>query len=324
MCAPSRQLCLVLLGSVVVAMASTAARAQSGAALLLKPWATDQAVETTTDAYFLNAEHSAGGDSLQLSDYESTGRLRLQPGNLVSPRIGYNFTFLNSSSRSGVIPRNLTDLSIGVGTAIGQYHGWVAGVTLGVGYAGESAFSRDSGWYGKATFDLGKPINDHDTLAMLIDYDGNRPYFPEIPLPGFAYRHKIDDHILLVAGLPYSSLEWTPTSKLKIEASYRIVSQVTARVGYRVLERLLVYGSYKYVQDAFHVQGLGSDQRLLFSDERLEGGFEYSLADQLMIRLAGGYAFDNRFASGFDFDHTHHVLSFSDGPYFHAAFELRF
>lgn len=315
---------LILLSSLVLVLASSTARAQSGAGLLLKPWATDQAVETTTDSYFLNAEHSGGGDSLQLSDYESTGRFRLQPGSLISPRIGYDFTFLNSSSRLGVVPKDLTDLSIGVGTAVGQYNGWVAGMTLGVGYAGDTAFSRGSGWYGKATFDVGKPINDHDSLALLVDYDGNRPYFPDIPLPGFAYRHKIDDHILLVAGLPYSSLEWTPTSNLKIEASYRLLSQVKARVGYRVLERLFVYGSYTYVQDAFHVDGLAADHRLLFSDERLEGGVEYSLADQLMLRLGGGYAFDNRFASGFDYDHTHHVLSFSDGPYLHLAFELRF
>jgi hypothetical protein len=303
---------------------SAGARAQSGAGLLLKPWETDQAVETTTDSYFLNSEHSAGGDSLQLSEYESSGRFRIQPGNLVSPRIGYDFTFLDSTARNQTVPKNLTDVSVAIGTAVGEYHGWIAGLTLGLGYAGDSAFSRGSGWYGKATFDLGKPINDHDSLAMLIDYDGNRPYFPDVPLPGFAYRHKIDDTLLFVAGLPYSSLEWTPTKKLKIEASYRLVSQVTARVGYRVLRNLLVYGSYKYVQDAFHVEGFASDQRLLFSDERLEGGFEYSLADQLMIRIGGGYAFDNRFSSGFDFDHTHHVLSFSDGPYVHLAFELRF
>ena len=223
-----------------------------------------------------------------------------------------------------MVPKNLTDLSIAVGTAIGQYHGWIAGATLGLGYAGDSAFSRDSGWYGKATFDIGKTLNDRDSLALLVDYDGNRPYFPEIPLPGFVFRHKIDDQLLFAAGLPYSSLEWTPTSKLKIEASYRVISQVTARIGYRIFRNLLAYGSYKYVQDGFHIDGLANDQRLLFSDERLEAGFEYSLADQLMIRVAGGYAFDNRFTSGFDFEHTHHVLSFSDGPYVHLAFELRF
>ena len=96
---------LILLGCVTVAVMSAVARAQSGAGLLLKPWATDQAVETTTDSYFLNAEHSAGGDSLQLSEYDATGRFRIQPGNLVSPRIGYDFTFLNSSSGAAWFPR---------------------------------------------------------------------------------------------------------------------------------------------------------------------------------------------------------------------------
>ncbi len=315
----------VLLGLLVVAFMSAAAKAQmTGAALLLKPWPTEQAVDATADSYFLNAAHSDSGQSLQLSDYTSSGRLRLQPGNFVSPRLGYDVRFLNCSPGSSIVPKDLTDLSIAVGTAVGEYHGWVAGATVGVGYAGDSSFARGSAWYGKATLDLGHQINPNDLLAILIDYDGNRPYFPDIPLPGVAYRHRIDDTLLLLLGFPYSSIEWTPTDKLKIAASYRLASQFTARLEYRILSSLLVYGSYYYEQEAFHVADLGSHQRLLFSDERAEAGLEYSINDQLMLRLAGGYAFDNRFTRGFDFSDLHTVLGFSDAPYLHVALEMRF
>lgn len=324
MCAASRPMRFVLLGWVVLIVMSTTARAQTGAALLLKPWPSEQSVESDTDGYFLNAAHTKTGESLQLSLCESYGRLRLQPGNLISPRLGYELRFLDTNLKSGIVPRELTDLSIALGTAVGEYHGWTVGATAGVGYAGDSAFSLGSAWYGKATIDIGKQITDNGLFAIIIDYDGNRPYLPDIPLPGIAYKYKFDDTLLLLLGAPYSSIEWTPMGKLKFVASYRLFRQFTARLEYRATKRVLIYGGYDYEQDAFHIAELGSKRRLLFSDQRVETGLEYSINDQLMFRLAAGYAFDNRFARGFDFDKTNVALAFSDEPYVHLAFEMRF
>lgn len=226
--------------------------------------------------------------------------------------------------KSGVVPKELTDLSIALGTAVGEYHGWTVGATVGIGYAGNSAFSLGSAWYGKATIDIGKQITDNGLFAIILDYDGNRPYLPDFPIPGVAYRYKLDDTFLLLLGVPYSSIEWTPMGKLKFAASYRLFRQFTARLEYRLTKRVLVYGGYDYEQDAFHIAELGSKRRLLFSDQRVETGLEYSINDQLMFRLAAGYAFDNRFARGFDFDRTHVALAFSDEPYVHVAIEMRF
>jgi len=315
---------IALLGLLLIGLSATSARAQTGPGLLLKPWPTDQTVESTTDGYFLNAAHGDTGSNLQLSEYESEGRLRIEPGNLVSPRIGYDFTLLQTTSKSGAIPKDLSDESVAIGTTVGQYHGWVAGLTLGLGYAGDTAFERGSAWYGKATLGIGKEINDHDILGIVLDYDGNRPYFPDIPLPGVVYRHKVDDNILLALGLPYSSIEWHPTDRLKVEASYTLVSQFAARVDYEVVKHVSLYGSFANVQDAFHVADLGSNRRLLFSQQRIETGVEFSANDHLMLRVAAGYAFDNRFQRGFDFDNPDKLVNFGDAPYAHAALELRF
>jgi hypothetical protein len=91
-----------------------------------------------------------------------------------------------------------------------------------------------------------------------------------------------------------------------------------------VVKHVFLYGSYADVQDAFHVADLGSDRRLLFSQQRLETGVEFSANDHLMLRVAAGYAFDNRFQRGFDFDNPDKLVNFSDAPYAHAALELRF
>ena len=41
----------------------------------------------------------------------------------------------------------------------------------------------------QATLVLGKKLDRRTDLAFVIDYDGNRSVFPDVPLPGIAYRH---------------------------------------------------------------------------------------------------------------------------------------
>jgi hypothetical protein len=314
---------VLLFGALALLLSYAIAHAQTSAGLLLKPWPTDQVLDSTTDGYVLNASHSDAGQSLQVSDSESCGRLRLQPGNPASPRLGYDFHFLDTNAKSGIIPRELTDLSIAVGSAIGEYHGWIAGMTVGVGYAGDAAFSRGSAWYGKASFDLGKQVSDQGIVALILDYDGNRPYFPDIPLPGVVYRHHFDDTLCLSLGLPYSCIVWNPIDKVTFEASYRLASKFTAQVGYEFVENVSLFGSYHYVQEAYHIDGLGSRQRLLFSDQRVEAGVEYTPNTRFSFRLAAGYAFDNRFDRGFGFENPHGLVSFGDTPYVRVTFELK-
>jgi len=321
--ATNRSTQVLLLSALAVLLICTIVQAQTGAGLLLKPWPTDQFLENTTDAYIFNASRTDGGQSLQVSDSDSCGRLRLQPGNFASPRLGYDFHFLDTSSKSGIIPRELTDLSLAVGSAVGEYHGWIAGMTVGVGYAGDAAFSRGSAWYGKATFDLGKQVTDQGIVALILDYDGNRPYFPDIPLPGVVYRHHFDDTLCLSVGLPYSCIVWNPIDKFRFEASYRLASKFTAQIGYELVKHVSVFGGYHYVQEAYHIDGLGSRQRLLFSDQRVEAGVEYNPNTRCSFRLAAGYAFDNRFDRGFGFENTHGLVSFGDTPYVRATLELK-
>ena len=246
------------------------------------------------------------------------------PGNIISPRIGYDFKFLDVGGNNKTIPHNLSDESIAFGTAVGKFEDWVAGLTLGVGYAGNSAFSRGSGWYGKATFAIGKKLSETDGLGIVFDYDGNRAYFPEIPLPGFIYQKRINPTLLLGLGVPYSSVEWKPIEHLTLEGSYTLVSQFTARASYEVIKHVNVYGSFDNVEDAFHINGLPKNKRLLFEQHRLEAGVQYVPTDHLRLIAAVGYAFSNRFLTGYDFERTRTVDHFASSPYLHAGLEVNF
>jgi len=47
--------------------------------------------------YFFEAGLPQSGQFLRLQDYETVGRSRILPGNEISPRIGYDITFLDNT-----------------------------------------------------------------------------------------------------------------------------------------------------------------------------------------------------------------------------------
>jgi hypothetical protein len=315
--------------TLAVAIVSTAAlaataRAQTGPELLLKPFPTNELFDGSADGVWMHRAKQEPGDTLQFSEYESSGRFRLMPGNEASPRIGYDFNYLDSRTNSKIIPHQLSDESVAVGTPIGKYEDWVAGLTLGFGYAGDSAFERGAGFYGKAAIGIGRKFDNGDILGVLIDYNGNRNYFPDFPLPGFAYTHEMQKNLQLVLGIPYSSIHWEPIEHLKFDGGYTLLSDLDANVGYEILPKVTAYAKYEIVRDAFHIEGLPKDRRLLFQTRRAEMGLHWDPCKNCTLTVAGGYAFANRFRTSFDFVETEKLVRFSDQPYVRAGFELRY
>ena len=165
--------------AIAILLFVSSASAQTGPDLMVKPWPDKgQISDGSADDYFFNAGHTRqDGSSFRLADYESQGRFRILPGNEISPRIGYDFLLLDNHTNSPRIPKQLSDDSVAFGTGIAKWgDGWVAGVTVGIGYAGSSAFDIGRGWYGKADIIVAKEISDTDAIGLVLDYDGNRAY----------------------------------------------------------------------------------------------------------------------------------------------------
>src|SRR5579884_3442076 len=191
--------------------------AQSSAALLVKPWEPDQTVEGHFDGYLFSGGHTKEtNDQFRLYTLESEGRVRLFPGQEASPRFGYDLLLLGTHTSHAAVPSELIDASVAGGAFVNETNGWVTGLTLGGGYAGDTPFARGSAWYPKADVVLAKKFSDTDALGIGLDYDGNRTYVPDIPLPGFGYSHQFDPTLLLVIGAPVSSLTWKPIEHLRI------------------------------------------------------------------------------------------------------------
>ena len=322
---------LLFLPALVLALASTAP-AQTGSELALKPFEAELALDGAGDAWAYDRGHdNESGETLRLFIVESEGRFRLKPGDVASPRFGYDFTYFNVDTDAPAIPRQLFDQSIGIATPLGIYENWIFGVSLGVGYAGPTPYGDGDAWYGLASIAVFKKFNEKTALAVGIDYNGNRTFAPDIPLPGFAYIAQLSPELELTAGLPITAVNWQPHERFRVQVAYELVDNVEARVGYEFIKGLEAYGSLGQRSDAFFIDGLSSGgERLLFEQRRAEVGLTWRTRDSgvgeqdIEFTAALGYGWSGEFSAGFDQRDSDLVADVSDEPYLRLGLQLRF
>ncbi|HEV2293406.1 MAG TPA: hypothetical protein VGR35_06090 [Tepidisphaeraceae bacterium] len=309
-------------------MVASRAAAQTGAELLIRPFAEGENLELNTSAIFQpDGEDDFGGD-LGLNVYQVSGRVREVREKSI-PRLGYSLTYLDIDSEFAffgkLLPERLVDQSVAVGLAMPDVYGFSGGFTVGVGYAGDAPFGDANAWYGKATIAMGKNIDENTDLGFFLDYDGNRSYLPDVPLPGFAYRKRLDPKLILVAGVPLSTIEWTPNDQWKFELFWTLIDSFDARVTYTVAPGFNVYANLDSRNHAFHMDELeDANERLLFEETRAELGVQWEPRDRTRVILAGGYAFGQEFSTGWDFRETDEITEVSDAPYARIGLEMRF
>src|SRR4051812_47409100 len=105
------------LAVLVVTLASFAplTRAQTGPELLLKPWPKGERVQVEGQAMFLNEGSTRASDDFRLSIYDTSGRVRIFPDHRADPRLGWNYTDINTSG-DPTLPSHLIDTSVELGT----------------------------------------------------------------------------------------------------------------------------------------------------------------------------------------------------------------
>ena len=325
----------ILLAAVAAALSFLAlaptAKAQTSAALLIKPWEAKGAAESTTDFLALEEGHAKEtGDSYQLSELESQGRLRLLPGHEASPRFGYDFLLLNShTSEHGNafqrgMPSQLIDACVAGGTFVYQQNGWVYGMTLGVGYAGDRAFGDGRAWYGRGTFVVAKKFSEFDALGIGLDYDGHRSYLPDCPLPGFGYSHTFDPHLDMVIGAPLTSITWKPSDQWRFYFDMLILDDFDVDISYQFIKHWSVFTSLQTKRDQFYISQLHDHTRLLYVQRRVEGGIRFSPMDNLTLKAAIGYAFATDFRRGWDYRSSSQYVYLTNEPYISFAVEFSF
>jgi hypothetical protein len=352
---------------------SAPAFAQTSVDLMIRPFPADRPVEFNANAYVLGSGESDRDDEFggnpadrdySMSIYELRGRMRVAPRERIDPRLGVDATYVVLNARDPALPDGLLDASAAVGFGMFESHGWVGALTLGYGYAGavDELFADGNAWYPKASLVFGKKLSRTDTLAVVIDYDANRTFKPDVPLPGVVWQKLLfgrpedegapapptpdvvpgvgpareqaaafEPRLLLTLGVPYANVNYRPIERLTIDATYLIPDDFSARIDYDLLgnRTLGVYASFDARRNAFHWGRLEhGDDRVMLFQRRAEVGVRWTPAHRgsysLNVLGALGYAFSQELTVGFDTRNDDKLAELSDEPYVRVGVELGF
>lgn len=307
------------------------ALAQTGPTLMITPWAEGTTAELNGGLFYTPTETSGANADLDLWIYEASGRFRLDPDSAYNPTIGFSYTYFKLDTADPALPGALVDMSVAFGGSfggvdLGETFGgsWQMGYSVGLGYAGNAPFDDSAAFYAKADLFAIKPIDKDTRWLVGINYDGNRVFMPDVPLPVVTYFARLNDEITYGLGFPYSSITWTPTDRWTLSLESIVFFSFTGEVSYRLTDDLELFAAYVRRSDAFVLQGSADDRRVLFSQQRAEFGLNHDLGDNLFLVVAGGYAFGQEFEFGFDSRDPSSLRDLDDSGFVRAAIELRF
>lgn len=316
----------LIAAGVMVLMAAGSAMAQTGPGLMLQPWRGDNRAQLGASGIVLAGHVKGTSRAFTLTTFESSGRARLQSTMQGGLSFGYNLTYLNMNSSDPLLPSRLVDQSVALGSDFGNYDGWDIGGTAAIGYTGESPFSDGNAWYPKLDLFGTKALDADSQLRVILDYDGNRSLWPDVPLPLVSYTHRASDSLTYTVGVPYSEVKYKPSaqSRWNLDVNYYLPVTVNAHLNYQIDKRWTVYGAFENRFYAFHYRPYGSNKRLFFRQRRLETGAHWQACSNTRVTLAGGWAFAQQFDSGFGILNTSTVRKISDEPYVRAAVTVTF
>ncbi len=181
----------------------------------------------------------------------------------------------------------------------------------GAGHANDGHFNDDDGWYGLATINVTRQLDETSRLHVGLSYHGNRLILPDIPLPYITYTHR-DDQVTYAIGLPSTWVAWTAVENLTVEAAYLFPMDGEVRVEYRLSERFSIFAEYLATTDGWSIDGV-DHRRMFYEFHRASAGVRW-VSRWIDASLGIGYAFDQRFETGFDVRDTTHIVALEDEP----------
>lgn len=298
--------------------------AQTGPDLLVKPWDDGQYVDTSTDGLLEADAHSDGPADVRMSLYHSMGRYRILPFNVATPRLGYELEEYDIETADRGLPRHLVEGSIGFAQPLAEVNNWFVAVTGAIGYAGTSPFSDPRAVYTSDNIIVGRQFTHDQALIFALNYNGNRTFLPDCPVPGFAYANRWTPQLTYVVGLPYSSITYEPITGLQIEGGFTLLTTLEANVGYAFTKQWSLFAQYTDELSPFHLDNSNPDSRLFFHTHEAEVGIRWSPKKLIRLSVSGGWAFMQEFTDGFDSRKLIPVRHLGDSPFARVRLDIGF
>ena len=289
--------------------------------LTLNPWNTTAMAQTWDHLLEENKGWIRNdGRSSHVFWYDSFGRIRLNPKAKYAPTLGYRVMYIDLGTHDPLLPTQLTDQSLVLGMPVAHWRNWRLGVILGAGYAGNSPFGDTRAIYGIGHVQLAHTLNPHNQVYLTLDYYGHGALLPDVPLPGFGWRHHTHSLSFLV-GFPTDNLKWRPAPRWLLNVSYEVPIDGTATLRYRLTKGLYAFGDFQNYLEGYQINTYPDNTRLFMEFCRVEGGLRLIHEPWIDVSLAVGYAFNQEFMRGFDIRSLAPVAQMANQPY--VAVELR-
>jgi hypothetical protein len=230
---------------------------------------------------------------------------------------------LEDGSRS--FPDQLWYVSIG-GTYRHRFdNGWIGGLNVTVVSPSDKPFDSWDEITLNSTAFLRVPHGERNAWLFLVNYSNTREFLPGIPLPGVAYLYQPSDRFQLVIGVP-AALTYTPWDPVTLEVFYAPLTNIRARVTYRLPWAAEVFVAYAWEHETYFLADRArDDDRLFYYDQRVSAGVRFGPWHGFRLELAGGYTFDRFYFEGESFADRHvSRLDIGSGPFVSARVDFRF
>jgi hypothetical protein len=201
-------------------------------------------------------------------------------------------------------------------------NGWIGGGHLTVSSPSDRPFHSLDELELDATALLSVPWRGRDAWLFFLNYSNTREFIPDIPVPGLGYVYRPSDRLTAVIATGFGSLEYRPTEKLTLMASYTAVRTVDARVMYELFRPVRIWANFDWTSERyFRVDRRDQDDLLFYHEKRVRLGATIGLARQLYVEVVVGYTFDRFYFEGEDYSDRHdNRVDVGDGPF--ASFRL--
>lgn len=299
--------------------------------MMLVPWQEGTQAELVTQGMYIPTEVESTGTDVDMTIFDAFGRIRLDPDSTYKPTIGFKYTHFDLDTSDAAIPDGLTDVAVAYGGSfgdvdLGQTLGtWDMGFSVGVGYSGPTTFENGDAWYGKADLFAVKPI-DRDTRWLVgINYDGNRVFLPDVPLPAVSYFARASETVTYAVGIPFSRVTYKPDDAWTIDIRTVLFFNFNGSVRYQATEQLEIYAAYIIRNDAFTAASTARDnRRFIFSQQRVELGLSYDINPRLTLTAAGGVVLSQEIDFDYDVRDANGLRDLEDAPFVRVGLEFAF
>jgi len=272
---------------------------------------------------YLEARTDAGFDA-EIQLLATSGRVRLAPSlERRSPLLGWNVLYFDNDTADPRIPGSLRGPAVAAGGGF-PAGDWILGVTAGAGFAGDEPF-HGRGWYGLGSLTGTRRFGDRDILQLGVDFDGNRPIFPDAPLPVIVWTRKWSEELRTSIGFPFLGITWRPARWVTFE--FRGIPGIfqTGTLTFHAHPGWDVFLRYRGANFRFFIDDFANEHRRLFyTEDRVEAGVTATIAERWEVTFAVGWAFDREYATGWDVRDTDTLVTFEEAFFFGLTVAVSF